>query len=412
MVSTAIPFVILGLVLVPLVFSYDYSGYRWSGDSATYDSSYLPEDWRWAVDAAAVTWNSAGSKFRFNSGGGSNNITRGSVMFGPAYTNVVRSGDYITRCETVFDRYLDWSASGNPEWYEYDVQNVMTHEFGHWLELRDVYDPEATMYGYIDMGETKKRSLAQDDIDGIRHIYGTGDPGCSKSLALKRGIMQDEWAALTSFGGVISSQSQTGRHYVGMCYTYAPEILRIFESDPKLGSEFGRLIRALMPDMTAVVQEASDQPSRAARPLSREKIKRIEGFLQGLSKPASPQLKAEIEGFRRIVVDGAGKTLAGLFADEPAEEGLFWLSQGVPNPSNPGTTFRYRLAEPGQVEIVVFNVVGQKVRVLREAYQATGLYTITWDGRDQAGKPLSSGVYFLRMQVNDVMQSRKVLLAK
>jgi hypothetical protein len=65
-----------------------------------------------------------------------------------------------------------WSIDGSPG--AYDIQNVGTHEFGHSLCLKDLYDPadsEKTMYGYSSQGETEGRSLDQDDIDGISYLY-------------------------------------------------------------------------------------------------------------------------------------------------------------------------------------------------------------------------------------------------
>jgi hypothetical protein len=58
--------------------------------------------------------------------------------------------------------------------YEVDIQNIMTHEAGHWLQLNDLYDEvaaEQTMFGYAEDGELKKRSLESGDIAGVRYIY-------------------------------------------------------------------------------------------------------------------------------------------------------------------------------------------------------------------------------------------------
>jgi hypothetical protein len=55
-----------------------------------------------------------------------------------------------------------------------DLQNIETHEFGHWLVLNDLYtrpSSQQTMYGYSDYGETIKRDLASGDIAGILKIY-------------------------------------------------------------------------------------------------------------------------------------------------------------------------------------------------------------------------------------------------
>ena len=59
--------------------------------------------------------------------------------------------------------------------YDVDIQNIMTHESGHWLQLNDLYEEvgmEQTMYGYASDGELKKRSLEDGDLAGIRYIYG------------------------------------------------------------------------------------------------------------------------------------------------------------------------------------------------------------------------------------------------
>ena len=78
------------------------------------------------------------------------------------------------------DDYI-WPYSQITTAYDVDVQNIMTHEAGHWLVLGDMYDDDpgfdpdtdsyATMYGYADENETQKRSLEAGDIAGINEIY-------------------------------------------------------------------------------------------------------------------------------------------------------------------------------------------------------------------------------------------------
>ncbi|TKJ48032.1 hypothetical protein CEE34_00965 [Candidatus Aerophobetes bacterium Ae_b3a] len=80
----------------------------------------------------------------------------------------------IVECDIEFQNDIVWSSTG--EAGKFDVQNIATHEFGHTLLLGDLYYPtsehsEKTMYGWSSEGETKKRTLHQDDIDGIRYIY-------------------------------------------------------------------------------------------------------------------------------------------------------------------------------------------------------------------------------------------------
>ncbi len=76
--------------------------------------------------------------------------------------------------ETDIEFNTDYTYKTDASANAYDVQNIATHEFGHSLSLADLYgayDSDKTMYGYGEKGETKKRTLSQDDINGIAHLY-------------------------------------------------------------------------------------------------------------------------------------------------------------------------------------------------------------------------------------------------
>lgn len=91
---------------------------------------------------------------------------------------------------------------------------------------------------------------------------------------------------------------------------------------------------------------------------------------------------------------------------------VFELEQNYPNPFNPITAIRYSLRRPSQVEITVFNVLGQEVRTLESGMQPAGSYETTWNGTDQAGSPVASGVYFYRIKAGDFTETRKMVLLK
>ena len=88
------------------------------------------------------------------------------------------------------------------------------------------------------------------------------------------------------------------------------------------------------------------------------------------------------------------------------------LEQNFPNPFNQSTTLRYRIREPGPVRLAVFDLGGQQVRVLRRAHQPAGSYQVSWDGQDQAGEGVASGVYLARLQTPQGSRVRKVVLMK
>ena len=90
----------------------------------------------------------------------------------------------------------------------------------------------------------------------------------------------------------------------------------------------------------------------------------------------------------------------------------FSLSQNYPNPFNPLTSIEYSLARGSQVELSIYNVVGERVRVLVDERQRAGVYRATWDGKDGAGNEVASGVYFYRLVAGDHTFTRKMLLLK
>jgi len=90
----------------------------------------------------------------------------------------------------------------------------------------------------------------------------------------------------------------------------------------------------------------------------------------------------------------------------------FELSNNYPNPFNPSTKINFGIPKDGMVSLVVYNVLGQRVRTLADAPMAAGQYSITWDGRNDAGSTLSSGVYFYRLQAGATAIVKKMLLLK
>lgn len=90
----------------------------------------------------------------------------------------------------------------------------------------------------------------------------------------------------------------------------------------------------------------------------------------------------------------------------------FALSQNFPNPFNPVTTIRYEIAAPGDVTLKVYNLLGQEVRTLAAGRREAGVYTVVWDGRNEAGSAMASGIYFYRLSTADFVQTRKMVLVK
>jgi C1A family cysteine protease len=90
----------------------------------------------------------------------------------------------------------------------------------------------------------------------------------------------------------------------------------------------------------------------------------------------------------------------------------FSLSRNYPNPCNPSTTIEYTIAEKATVRLEIFNMLGQKVRTLVAEEKLPGFYKIQWDGLDDAGTGVPSGLYLYRMQAGSLVASHKMIILK
>jgi hypothetical protein len=88
------------------------------------------------------------------------------------------------------------------------------------------------------------------------------------------------------------------------------------------------------------------------------------------------------------------------------------LRQNYPNPFNPTTTINYQLGKKGNVKLVIYDVLGQEVKMLVNENKVQGKYSVTWNGRDNYGKAVGTGVYFIRMLTKDYDKTGKMLLLK
>ncbi|MCD4691582.1 MAG: T9SS type A sorting domain-containing protein [Calditrichales bacterium] len=88
------------------------------------------------------------------------------------------------------------------------------------------------------------------------------------------------------------------------------------------------------------------------------------------------------------------------------------LKRNYPNPFNPVTTIRFELHKKVDVKLVIYNVMGQKVRTLLNGKQNEGVHKVLWSGSDDRGNPVSSGVYFYRLTTENYDKTMKMILLK
>jgi hypothetical protein len=104
----------------------------------------------------------------------------------------------------------------------------------------------------------------------------------------------------------------------------------------------------------------------------------------------------------------------GVFADRSRAigSGAIRLFQNYPNPFNATTIVSYDLPGSGQTELSVYDLLGERVRTLTDAFQSAGLHQASWDGNNEAGNPVASGLYFYRLRTGLSTITRQMLVIR
>ena len=232
-----------------------------------YSSSSFSTDQIEAIINSMETWNKVHSLFK----GIYSGITEVNEV-APDGINLIRIADegeipdyQLARCYLwtniegeIFDADISlnphyiWGVSGNS--YECDIQNILTHEFGHFIGLGDIYEPdeglyiscmggdnqENTMYGYSGRGEIKKRTLSLGDLVGIQSLYG-----CAVTIAL-----DGDEEALNTIRHFINSflaRTEWGKNFINYYYDISPQLSKYFYTNPKMKHQAEKIIYTILP---------------------------------------------------------------------------------------------------------------------------------------------------------------------
>jgi hypothetical protein len=186
-------------------------------------------------------------------------------------------------------------------------------------------------------------------------------------------------------------------------------------------------------DVVSLFYQNGTISGRIAENMLQVKLKVVRASLQrGQLFPAYCQLQAfktKVENLLRLnsisafsagrllyLADKLGETF-GLPDDkhkiaDPSLPNDFKLLQNRPNPFNPETQIAYTIPEGCDASIEIYDLLGRRVRTLVDSYQSPGNYSVTWNGCDEAGRKVSSGVYFYKLRAGDFTQTRKMSLMK
>ena len=138
------------------------------------------------------------------------------------------------------------------------------------------------------------------------------------------------------------------------------------------------------------------------------------------SDPGTNTVEATVEGLEPVTFTATGQKspFASLFdtflgggklvalPDSPQ------LAQNAPNPFNSQTVLSYFLNAPGPARLEVFTLTGQRVAILHQGPQQAGYHRLHWNGRDDAGRPVASGMYLYRLVTDEGVLTRKLTLLR
>ena len=130
-----------------------------------------------------------------------------------------------------------------------------------------------------------------------------------------------------------------------------------------------------------------------------------------------------IDGDGIIQYSASGVSLANiqakideLLSTSVADDGItpqdFALFNNYPNPFNPETTIRYQIPQQVRVNLSIINASGQKIVTLVNEDQPAGYYSVNWQGKDDNGNSVASGVYFFQLRAKSFFKVNKMLLLR
>lgn len=98
--------------------------------------------------------------------------------------------------------------------------------------------------------------------------------------------------------------------------------------------------------------------------------------------------------------------------NKPIQSITFSLLPNFPNPFNPETTLKYRIQKQQQITLEIHNLLGQKITTLTKGVKTVGEYTVKWNGKDELGIAMPSGIYLAKLKSNQNISIQKMLLIR
>jgi hypothetical protein len=348
------------------------------------------------------------------------NVRGASMVIVQSDINVSTAGDVIVRFDGVCmsdpgDRIViaasnttTWSTNDGTTAVEAINNDLNITPFCH----SRMYSVGAGLYTFYGVAE----NLVETDGSGIASFYGSltlefFPSAVGGSFVQHAGVSQtnvDVRGAPVIMGQLAISPTNSGTavvRYEGLCVSSAGDrIIMAANSIPDWTSDDGNVgVEAVDSDLN--FNTFSHTRSYSVAPGSHTFYAVCENWVETEGTGiASNYASLSVEFIPDILtaVEEEGRSLVE-----------FVLKQNVPNPFNPVTTIQYKLHEPQQVTLHIYDVSGRLVHVLlNAAYEESGKHEATWYGLDDSGRPVASGTYFYRLTAGTYAETRRMVLVR
>jgi hypothetical protein len=112
-----------------------------------------------------------------------------------------------------------------------------------------------------------------------------------------------------------------------------------------------------------------------------------------------------------ILFTNNGGVITGVDKKQLQPNDIF-IEQNFPNPFNPYTTIKFSINKPCHIKAAVYNLLGSEIKILMNAYKNAGTYSLIWDATNNQNNPVSSGIYFYRIEADEKVAVRKMVFLK
>ncbi|MFQ5604352.1 MAG: right-handed parallel beta-helix repeat-containing protein [bacterium] len=275
-------------------------------------------------------------------------------------------------------------------------------------------NPDMGAYESSEPAPSGPRNTKEDVIADLSSLLPTGDKKTDKCIKkaiknLKASLVGKYWqddSHLTKKGGKVFKKEKSAVKY----------LMKIDDPPAAVTDAIDALVET---DRTLAQTAIDEAVAASANP------KKIADAEKEMDK-AQNEIDADkfdkgIDRFRRAwqyaftaLKDALPKSTADaeVFQSELNIPVDFTLKQNYPNPFNPSTTITFALPEAGEVTLAIYNLRGQLIRTLASSVFTAGVHNLAWDGKDASGLRVASGIYVFRIQANDFVAHKKLLLTK